>query len=92
MNNVKTFPAGLDHQGRYQTRDTASRQVAAEQAWVNTMQVQRRVPLQRTEKRLRRSTRAWIIVGCCALGWFALLGIVAAVVGTGLFIAAMVAA
>lgn len=92
MNNVKIFPAGLDHQGRYQTRDTASRQIAAEQVWLDTVQVQRRLPLQRTEKRLSRSRRAWIIVGCCAGAWLALLGLGVAIVGAGVLVAAMVAA
>jgi hypothetical protein len=87
MNNVKHFPAGLDHQGRNRTRDRS-----AEREWLDTVQVPRRVPLQRTEKRLSRSARAWIIVGCCALAWLALLGLGAAVVGTGVLLAAMVAA
>ncbi len=87
MNNVKLFPAGLDQQGRRPTRDRA-----AEREWLDTVQVQRRVPLQRTEKRMSRSVRAWVIVGCCAVAWLALLGLGAALVGTGVLIAAMVAA
>ena len=92
MSNIHKLPAGLDQQGRYKTRDTASRQVAAEQTWAETMQVQRSRPLKRTEKRLSQSRRAWIIVGCCALAWLALLGIGAAVFGMAVFVAAMVAA
>ena len=94
MNNVKRFPAGLDHQGRYPTRDTVGRQVAAEQAWAETCwqpTQQRRIPIKRSPRTLSRSTRAWIIVGCCAFAWLALLGLGTAVVGTGLLIAAMVA-
>jgi hypothetical protein len=96
MSNIHKLPACLDQQGRYKTRDTTSRQIAAEQAWAQTCwqptQIARSVPLKRTEKRLSRSKRAWIIVGCCALAWFVLMGLAAVVLGVAFLVAAMVAA
>jgi ABC-type Fe3+ transport system permease subunit len=74
MSNVYRLPKGLDGQGRYLTRDTASRQLAAEQAWVNTvlLQQQRRVPFERIERKIQRraqNVRRLFVWAVC--GWTA---------------------
>ena len=84
MNNVYRLPKGIDGQGRYITRDTASRQVAAEQAWVNTvlLQQQRRVPFERIDMRASRSreVRKLIVWACVSWTLFCILWAAAAVV------------
>lgn len=80
MNNVKLFPAGLDHQGRNRTRDRA-----AESEWLDTVQVQRRLPLQRIDRKKSRAAQFCLLLALAVLVWA--LGYSGAVL-----IAAMVAA
>jgi hypothetical protein len=75
MTNVKRFPSGLDHQGRHQTRDTASRQIAAEQPWVRAPRLERR------KTRAKQFCKLLVLV---ALAWPLLYA-------AGVLVAAMVA-
>jgi hypothetical protein len=83
MSNVHKLPAGLDQQGRFKTRDTASRQIAAEQTWAETMQVPRYVPMQRiTRKRSRVDSfcRLLVLATAAWAGFFLAAFILAALV------------
>ena len=88
MSNVYRLPKGLDGQGRYITRDTASRQIAAEQDWVNTcwqptqMQAPRRVPFERIDHRAARSreVRKLVLWACVTWTLFCIVVAAAAVV------------
>lgn len=92
MNNVRS----INYFRR--ERDTASRQIAAEHEWVNTMQMQhasftqRHLPICRVARktRIRRAARAVLWLGVGVLAGFGLAGILVALYGIGVLLAALV--
>lgn len=89
MNNIRSI-----HQ--FKARDTASRQIAAEQDWVSTCwqpTTQAHTPAPGSQRRTmpRRAHKLMALLGCAVLGALALGGIAVALYGAGVLLAAVVA-